>query len=154
MSALKDRSIFIAFYREGPSVEAQEKFKVVKERATASSGGNSNISNSLDYYESWPDLPESGDLIDVFVGPRYSLIVGSVFTRFPSMDTVFTYKDRSQGSLQIVVQQKSILGNIFDSRTRDQLGKFLRPKIKALMSSTVKSGETAVCIPLYDVLTE
>lgn len=93
-STLRNRQIYFAIWHEESSKAADKEFKKISD-----SSGLKNLS----YYEDWPGLPNSGDIIEILWDPktREKPDYQGCFHRLPQFDTGFG-DGRKGGTLQIV----------------------------------------------------
>jgi HKD family nuclease len=91
ISDLLGRNIFVVLWKDGASPEAFKKYDAIVTSVDAI-GASSEM---LDFYEDWESLPLNSYIIDVHIGPKGGVQIGSISVRCPELDP----EDRS---IQIV----------------------------------------------------
>lgn len=151
-SEFKDREIYVAYYQEVSSEEADKALADVQK--SVSSNTEIDIKNeNLDYFEDWPDLGASTDLpkdshiICIRKGPRGGHTIEKIVKRIPDLDTSFLNTENVEVSLQILSIEKSVNGWKLPSKDHSA---FIN-RIKSNLNE-INLDEDAKCTPLYELL--
>ncbi|WP_160818441.1 phospholipase D-like domain-containing protein [Nitrosomonas oligotropha] len=134
---MEDRDIYIVIYREEASDEARLAYKNYVQNLTEKS--TSQKSSTIPFYEGWPELPESAQLIDIFYGKRGGVSCHGVYTRTHEMK--FKYKDGSKGHLCICKKESQILGLPCNTTEMAAFAKALKPHIETIWGSPYAIGD-------------
>lgn len=146
---LRDQPIYLAIWRRNCSDSAAEEFNSLKE---SESQLMASISDKLDFFEGWDDLPLDASLISVYYGPRGGIEVEYSWQRIPILDSVFIDKESNEKtSIQIVAKEKLVRDMVFGPKEMKDLQTRLKPLIEELWNNRPGEDETVI-VPLYDFL--
>lgn len=142
-SSLRDTQIFVAFYTEDASNQAEKAFKELQENTQI------QIDNSkLSFFEQWDELPIDSSIISVCVGPLGGAEIEGAYRRLPSLDRKYKIRKESH-NIQIVIREDKILDFPFSSAEQKKLKKLIAHRIKKYHS---EERDNAILIPLYEAL--
>jgi len=101
----KDREIYFVMYRDGKlSEEASTTLEYAKNMQT-------NLSERIECYEGWSELPDNAYLIDIYYGPRGRVNVGGIYwTPDEPIIEKFKYEDGTDGEIKLCFKKNSIHG--------------------------------------------
>jgi HKD family nuclease len=101
----EDREIYFVMYRDGNlSSEASVKLEDVKQVHT-------NLSEKVECYEGWRELPDNAYLIDIYYGPRKGVqVTGIYWTPDDPIVEDFNYNDGSTGDIKICFKKNLVFG--------------------------------------------
>ena len=140
-STFKDRKIYFAVYRDdNPSDEAYEAFESAK-------AVHSNLSEHLDFYEEWSDLPEDSYLISIYVGPRLGARVDGINkTHHRKLIEEFSNSSGETGEIILCFKEENILGHKLTMKDK----KFIKDNIKKLINSEFADESDGFLVPLSE----
>jgi len=148
IAELKDKPVYLAFYKDKASPEAKNAFTEI-----VNSGKNQEDAaftpNGLDYFEDADNYPLNSSIISIYYGPRGAIRIEGPYWRIPELDATFKNKSGTTHTLQIVVKQPKVLGIIFDSITRSQLQKHIQSNKESILE---RAEANEWLMPLYEVL--
>lgn len=142
-SSLRDTPVFIAFYTEDASSEANKAFGKVKESP------EKLIDNKkLSFFEQWDELPIDSSIVSVCIGPRGGAEIEGVYRRLPSLDRKYKIGNESH-KIQVVIKENYILNFPFSLAEQNKLKKLIAHRIKKYHH---EERDNAICISLYHAL--
>ena len=144
VSALRDRPVYLAFYEEDASSQAETEFAdVVKSQ-------REHIPKGLDFFEGADHFPLNASIISIYYGKRGAIHIDGPYLRIPQLDRPLRGADGGSSTLNIVVKQSKVLGNTFDSLARDTLRKRIQADKDEIFLRAEKAGWI---VSLYAALT-
>jgi len=136
-----DRKIYFAIYRDNkPSDEAIEAYEAAK-------ASHSSLSEHIDFFEEWSDLPDDSHLISIYVGRKYGVYFDGIYkTHHNKLIEKFEGSDGKTSEIILCFKEKEILGYKLTSKDKDRI----KTNIKSLMACReVEPGE-AFLVPLAE----
>lgn len=139
-SALLDRNIYLAIYREQYGPEAKEKLQNIKK----------SYPINICAYEGWDNLPENSFFLDIYVGPKGGFWLYYLKSPDKRILVPFQYKDGTEGNLFLFFNIDNILGYKVDQEDRE----LLREKATEILSESNTDDkyiyDDGRCIPIMN----
>lgn len=137
---MKDREIYFSIYRDYASDDALLAYKKVQSE-------NEQISDIIDFYEGWSELPDNAYLISIYLGPRGGVEVDGIY-QMPeeAMIKSFSTENNEIGEIKICFKKTNILG--YKLTNKDKL--LIRKNIEFLRKHRNFKQDEACLIPLFD----
>lgn len=146
--ALKDRPIYLVFYMENASSEAKATFAAIVETQVKITGQRK--AKQLTFFEDAGHFPLNASIISIYRGKRGALRVEGPYIRIPELDRPLKRDDGTISTVNIFVKKAEVLGNRFDSVTKDTLRKRIQANEDEIYQ---RAEEQDWVISLYSALT-
>lgn len=139
-SALLDRNIYLAIYREQYGPEAKEKLQNIRP----------SYPRNIYAYEGWDNLPVNSFFLDIYFGPKGGFSLNYIKSPDKRILVPFQYKDGTKGNLFLFFTINNILGYTVDQEDRE----LLREKVAEILRESNTDDkyiyDDGRCIPIMN----